>query len=334
MRACHGIWPSPAATDPWTAGPAIHAKPIVVRLIASSGNVEVALDRLLPGSTRRWKNVEFVTEEGRRVDYHVFLECPRRPFHVAAPPNRIWFAIGEPPTSAHRPLHRGAGRGSVVLTCAEDVDALRATEPRRYISTHCMLATWSVERTWDALAYGAAPAKTKDLSWVTSSIPFIAGHRYRLQFLDRLRKSVAFDLFGRGFTPIDDKWDGIAPYRYSIAFENYRGPTYFSEKLMDCFVAETFPLYYGCSEIERYFPAAALWQLDPEDPLVMDRIGEIVASDLWRDRLDAVREAKQLVLNKYNMFITIAELIRSDTTPAEPQRDMVINPVYIDYGGA
>ena len=29
-----------------------------------------------------------------------------------------------------------------------------------------------------------------------------------------------FDLFGRGFHPIADKWDGIAPYRYSIAFEN------------------------------------------------------------------------------------------------------------------
>ncbi len=42
-----------------------------------------------------------------------------------------------------------------------------------------------------------------------------------------MRDQIAFDLYGRGFRHIDDKWEGIAPYRYSIAFENSLATSYF-----------------------------------------------------------------------------------------------------------
>ena len=62
----------------------------------------------------------------------------------------------------------------------------------------------------------------------------LAGHRYRLEFLRRLREHIDLDLYGRGFAPIEDKWQALAPYRYSIAFENAAAPYYFTEKIMDC----------------------------------------------------------------------------------------------------
>lgn len=320
----------PERLRPSGSAPAIHRRPVVVRIISEWAGEADMLDRHLPGSTRRWKNIEFVVEEGRRADYHVFFNGPPRPFHLVAPPNRVWFTIGEPPTAAHKGMHRGTGRGTVVLTCDEELAGNPSSEPRRYIATHCMLP-WSVGRTYDQIAFGASPEKSKALSWVTSDLRLLPGQRYRMQFLERLRASLPFDLFGRGFVPLDDKWDGLAPYRYSIAFENFSGPTYFSEKLTDCFAAETLPLYHGCTEIERYFPSGAIWRLDPEDRHITDRIRELIASDIWRERLAAIQEARYLMLTKYNMFITIAELIRADNTRPQAFREMHFNPSFADF---
>ena len=78
---------------------------------------------------------------------------------------------------------------------------------------------------------------------------------------------------------------------------------------MDCFVAETMPIYYGSPEIGRFFPPESMVIIDPEDPDVIERIKDVIASDLWRRRRDALRQAKHLVLEKYNTFALIAGLI-------------------------
>jgi hypothetical protein len=43
-------------------------------------------------------------------------------------------------------------------------------------------------------------------------------------------------------------------YMLSICIENYRHPHYFSEKITNCFVYNTTPIYFGCIEIDTYFP--------------------------------------------------------------------------------
>jgi hypothetical protein len=42
-------------------------------------------------------------------------------------------------------------------------------------------------------------------------------------------------------------------FQYSIVIENTREKNYFSEKLMDCLVTKTIPIYYGCENISDYF---------------------------------------------------------------------------------
>jgi hypothetical protein len=43
-------------------------------------------------------------------------------------------------------------------------------------------------------------------------------------------------------------------YALSICIENYRHPHYFSEKITNCLVYNTTPVYLGCIEIDTYFP--------------------------------------------------------------------------------
>ena len=54
-----------------------------------------------------------------------------------------------------------------------------------------------------------------------------------------------------------DKLEVLSGYRFSICFENMILPGYVTEKIVDCFVAGTVPLYYGAPDIETFVPAGA-----------------------------------------------------------------------------
>jgi hypothetical protein len=181
-----------------------------------------------------------------------------------------------------------------------------------------MLRTWSVRRTFDQLREASVRDKPRRLSWITSDVALLPGHRRRLAFLQRLRQELAFDLYGRGFRRVYDKWDVLAPYRYSIAFENVCAPLYFTEKLMDCFVCETMPIYVGDPQITACFPRESLVVIDPDAPDVVEKIRSVVESDLWARNRDAILEAKRRVLNHYNVFAMLARLISEETRPAGP----------------
>jgi hypothetical protein len=47
-------------------------------------------------------------------------------------------------------------------------------------------------------------------------------------------------------------------YTLSICIENYRHPHYFSEKISNCLVYNTTPIYLGCTKIDTYFPGQVI----------------------------------------------------------------------------
>jgi alpha(1,3/1,4) fucosyltransferase len=99
-------------------------------------------------------------------------------------------------------------------------------------------------------------------------------------YLERLRaaayfaKRSGFDLFGQGWQrrhpavprtlhdnamrayrgPVPEKLETLARYRFCLCFENSQFDGYVSEKIFDCFFAETIPIYLGAPDIERYVP--------------------------------------------------------------------------------
>ena len=58
-----------------------------------------------------------------------------------------------------------------------------------------------------------------------------------------------------GNNPIigDSKAPLFLDYQYSIVIENCRENNYFTEKLMDCLITKTIPIYYGCPNISNWF---------------------------------------------------------------------------------
>jgi hypothetical protein len=73
------------------------------------------------------------------------------------------------------------------------------------------------------------------------------------------------DWYCKGENPIENKWDGLKAYKYSIAIENSAHLHYFTEKIMDCFLALSMPIYWGCPNILDYFPEKAIILIDIND---------------------------------------------------------------------
>ena len=48
------------------------------------------------------------------------------------------------------------------------------------------------------------------------------------------------------------KYDGFKNYKYSLCLENSSEKYYFTEKFTDCILSWTIPIYYGCSNIDKY----------------------------------------------------------------------------------
>ncbi len=260
------------------------------------------LMRQTPGGSRVWDDIEFTTDPVDNCDYVIVLNHAVEAIKVHCPPANVWALMQEPPNETYRYMHRGNSSFQRIYT--QDI----ALDTCRHIHTQPGLP-WHVNRDFDFLTTAAPPEKSKPLSWVTGSGNAWKGHRVRMRFLEKIKDRIPFDLYGRGFTPITDKWDGIAPYRYSIAFENFSNPHYWSEKIADCFLAWTMPIYFGCTRITDFFPAEAMIRIDPEDPHVVERIREATESDAWIRNRDAIAHARELVLRKYQFFPLITREI-------------------------
>jgi len=170
--------------------------------------------------------------------------------------------------------------------------------------------------------------KTKLLSVITSNKAFTRGHLDRIKFVEKLKNHYGdkIDIFGRGFRDFQDKWDVLRPYKYHIAIENSSQRYYWTEKISDCYLAETFPLYYGCTNLSDYFPQEAFVAIDIRQPeQAIAQIDAAIDSKRFEQSTALLADCKMKVLDKYNMFEYAANLC--DTMDANaPKQAVTIQP--------
>ncbi len=271
------------------------------------------LFRQTPGGKGIWNGIRFIIDEPGEADYVVVHGHVKKPSWVRCPKGHIWLVMGEAPHELAEPWHKIWG----------NIDRAYMTDSGRVSDKHILSYSylpWWVDQDYDYLSTCPPCEKTHPLSWVTSNNSLFTGHKYRLTFLDKVRGMAELDLYGRGYTPIAGKWEGLAPYRYSIAFENYSNSHYWSEKVMDCFLAWTMPIYYGCTELDRFFPKNSYIQLDPETSNPTAFLRGVINSDLRERNMDAIAEARRRVLNDHNLFNMISREIEANEEKYQAQR--------------
>lgn len=225
-----------------------------------------------------------------------------RPETTRCLPENTLLITGEPP-SVKTYSQRFISQFAAVLTCHRDMNHPNIIHNQQALPWHLL------NKTYDELVSEPEPVKSKTLSVISSDKAFTDGHRQRLQFVQRLKQDLGdgLDYFGKGVRI--PKWDGTAEYQYSIIIENSFYPNYWTEKLADAFLVETYPFYYGCPNLGDYFSKDAYTMIDILD---YDAARETIKRTITQNRYEASKDirchAKQQVLNQYNLFPVIEKL--------------------------
>lgn len=169
----------------------------------------------------------------------------------------------------------------------------------------------SNNRDYPWLLDAAAPNKTAELSVFCSEKSFTPFHRLRLRFVRQLKDHFGDRLvwYGNGIRQLAQKWDGLAPYKYSIVIENQISSLLLSEKLLDPFLTFTFPFYVGAPEAVDIFGEGALTPLEIRDPANAIRVIEShLSADNWSTSLAAISKARDIVLDRFHLLRRIAQI--------------------------
>jgi len=161
--------------------------------------------------------------------------------------------------------------------------------------------------------------KTKNLSTVCSAkCQKHTAHYKRVQFIETLSARLPELIrFGKGVCEIDDKAEALDDFRYHIAIENHIAPHWWTEKLSDAFLGLTLPFYCGAPNAADYFPKDSFIPIDIRDfEGSLNTIRSAIENNEYEKRLPAIQEARQLVLEKYNTFAVLSDLIEQRHNPA------------------
>ena len=283
------------------------------------------LRRQTPNLDGRWGDIRITEEPVAECDLLIVLNSPRRDIRVRVPEGNKWLFTQESPIEQYR-WHQDSFRYFDRIFTFWDKSVAARIE-------HAQTALpWHIGRNYPqlkALTRDEAVATKRDgVSWVTSNATHKEGHRLRMKFKDYLvDEGFAFHLYGRGFDPIDDKFDALFPYKYSIAIENYACDDYWTEKLADCFLSWTVPIYAGATNVLQYFPANAMIAIDPSDPAgALRTIRTAIDDDHFGRHLDAIHEARELVLERYQFFPNVARQFERFGAPTSTPKQRVSIP--------
>lgn len=148
--------------------------------------------------------------------------------------------------------------------------------------------------------------KPKHISFITSNKLMTEGHRFRVGCAQKIidLKVPNVDFYGVGLREIQGKIEGLKDYRFSITIENGVHDNYFTEKILDCFLTGTIPIYRGCPNIGEFFNTKGFLIFDTEDELV-DLVNNLTEQD-YVSRVQYIEEnfikAKQYAYTNDQLF--------------------------------
>lgn len=288
--------------------------------------------RQTPNGDGNWEDCNFLLNQSvKECDaWVVFDELPRTEKTICDP-NRTIFITAEP-SSVRRYDERFLSQFAAVIT--PQIDIAHPHVIYQHPASHWFVGVdindnglWSPRLNYDAFKAMSEIPKSKKLSVICSNKSLTPGHRVRLTFLSQLINHFGseIDVFGNGFRRVSDKWEALAPYRYSIVLENSCFPHYWTEKVSDAFLAATFPFYCGCPNLANYFPSESFSYIDPTHPQdAISTIAQALENNTYESAIPYVRKSRDLILNRYNMFPMISELLHK--LPVGTRRKVTMRP--------
>jgi hypothetical protein len=141
-------------------------------------------------------------------------------------------------------------------------------------------------------------SKTQLISFLFSDKQWNEYHRKRHRIYNMLNTNPNISFFGSGCNKrIPYKIEAHKDFYFSIVVENSEEKDYFTEKLLDCLLSGTIPVYLGCPTIENYFNINSIIRF--KDPEQLPDILATLTPELYFSLFESVKEnfekAKQYI---------------------------------------
>ena len=268
-----------------------------------------AFAHMTPQSSCKWKNME-ATLDPNEADWIVVIDKVKQSF----PPDKTIYIGSHPPHISKHYCDYSS------IDCAASLD----------VNNTLGFNEWWVQYSYDELVNMSPPKKTKDLIAIHSNKTSCGYHKMRREWLERFcdQRPANFELYGwiepwgslvkyykgqLGANTPETYWVGkediYCSARYALELD--AGPCYhyFSERFFDAMLLWCMPIYWGGYNVHDYLPEASFRYLKIEEDGA--DVIDIAATDFREQNLDAMAEARNLLLNKYQIWPMTYDLIKT-----------------------
>ena len=167
--------------------------------------------------------------------------------------------------------------------------------------------------------YGKKHQKIFQVSHLRGNLLKSYGHQIRWEILDRKNElSIPikfYDVYGDR-NNIErariDKEEVFGDSMFGVAIENFSHRGFFTEKILDCFLLRTIPMYWGCSNINDFFNQEGIIKFDTPDDFIY--ICNNLNEEYYHSKKEIIEEnyqkALQYVNYEQNMANQIIEIFK------------------------
>jgi hypothetical protein len=158
------------------------------------------------------------------------------------------------------------------------------------------------------------PEKSKLISVICSKQDLTENHRMRVRFVEQLKTHFgeALDWYGNGIDSVPEKWEALAPYKYTIVLENQSRFNVLTEKLGDAYLAHCYPIYWGAPNVGDFFADGSYSVINIEDfSGSIKKITKTIAENHAELKHDQISESRSRVLSELNFVNRILRIASS-----------------------
>jgi len=138
--------------------------------------------------------------------------------------------------------------------------------------------------------------KLKQITFITSSKSSTFGQKLRQEIYRMIKSKIYINdlnLFCHKSPPFyPNRNDFFSSASFHIAVENTKQDNWFTEKLIDCFITKTIPIYFGCPNLENWFDLSGVLTFNN-----LDELSEILSnltSNLYYSKIDSINRNYEL----------------------------------------
>lgn len=145
--------------------------------------------------------------------------------------------------------------------------------------------------------------KSKNISILSSDKEMCEMHKLRIEVSRYCKRNGVADTFGTfdggEYCLVDDT---LKEYRYSIIIENDISDYFFTEKITNCFAAQTIPVYLGAAKIGEFFNVEGIIRVSEKELGDIEKILCKCTPEYYWEHIQAVLDNYQRVKKYQNVY--------------------------------